>query len=67
MTKTLDGPSPCSERLAYSVIEASKLTSLGRTTIYQLISKGALTPIKIGGRTLIPAKQLRDLLLEEHA
>ena len=48
--------------LAYSIKEASRATSLGRTRIYQLISAGKLEAIKIGARTLIPAAALHKLL-----
>lgn len=48
--------------LAYSIKEASRATSLGRTRLYQLIAAGQLTVIKIGSRTLIPAHSLHKLL-----
>jgi excisionase family DNA binding protein len=50
------------EPLAYSVNEACRVTSLGRTFIYKLISDGRLKTIKIGNRTLIPADSLRAFL-----
>lgn len=53
---------PPSAPLAYSIKEASRATSLGRTRIYQLIAAGRLEAIKIGSRTLIPAHALRKLL-----
>jgi excisionase family DNA binding protein len=48
--------------LAYSVDEACKVSSLGRTYIYQLINEGRLQARKIGKRTLIPAESLHDLI-----
>lgn len=48
--------------LAYSVKEASRATSLGRTRIFQLIAAGKLEAVKIGKRTLIPAQSLHKLL-----
>ncbi len=48
--------------LAYSIKEASRATSLGRTRIYQLIATGRLEAVKIGSRTLIPAAALHKLL-----
>ena len=48
--------------LAYSIKEASRATSLGRTRIYQLIAVGRLEAVKIGNRTLIPAHALHKLL-----
>lgn len=50
------------EPLAYSVGEACRVTSLGRTRLYQLISEGRLEVRKIGKRTLIPAASLRALI-----
>lgn len=48
--------------LAYSIKEASRATSLGRTKIYQLIASRRLDVIRIGKRTLIPAQSLHQLL-----
>lgn len=50
------------EPLAYSINEACRVSSLGRTRIYQLISEGRLEVRKIGKRTLIPAASLRALV-----
>ena len=50
------------EPLAYSVSEACRVSSLGRTRIYQLIAEGRLETRKIGKRTLIPAASLRALI-----
>ena len=50
------------EPLAYSVSEACRVSSLGRTRVYQLISEGRLEVRKIGKRTLIPAASLRALI-----
>lgn len=48
--------------LAYSVGEACRVSSLGRTRLYQLIGEGRLEVRKIGRRTLIPAASLRALI-----
>ena len=53
---------PSGGPLAYSIKEASRATSLGRTRLYQLIAGGQLDAIKIGSRTLIPAHALHKLL-----
>jgi excisionase family DNA binding protein len=45
-------------KLAYSIQEACGLLSIGRTTLYALIGQGDLAVLKIGRRTLIPAKSL---------
>ena len=48
--------------LAYSVAEACRVTSIGRTRIYALINEGKLEVRKVGKRTLIPAGSLRALI-----
>ena len=53
---------PILEPLAYSVSEACRVSSLGRTRLYQLIAEGRLEARKIGKRTLIPAESLRRLI-----
>jgi excisionase family DNA binding protein len=51
-------PSP----LAVSIQEACRLSGLGRTKIYELISDGRLTPIKVDRRTLIRFASLEKLV-----
>lgn len=48
--------------LAYSVAEACKVSSIGKTRLYALIAEGRLEARKIGKRTLIPAASLRALI-----
>lgn len=48
--------------LAYSVSEACKVSSIGRTYLYQLINEGRLEVRKFGKRTLITARSLRALI-----
>lgn len=50
------------EPLAYSVKEACRVSSLGRTRLYQLIGEGRIEVRRIGKRTLIPAASLRALI-----
>lgn len=50
------------DKLAYSVKEACKATSLSKTTIYTHIAAGKLRVVRIGGRTVIPAESLRELI-----
>lgn len=50
------------EKLAYSIKEACKATSLSRTTIYSHVAAGRLHVVRIGGRTIIPAESLRAFL-----
>lgn len=48
--------------LAYSVADACRVSSIGRTRLYALINEGRLEARKIGKRTLIPAASLRRLI-----
>lgn len=45
--------------MAYTIDGASKVTGLGRTSLYGLIGAGKLEARKAGNRTLIPAESLR--------
>lgn len=52
--------------LAYSIKDACKLSSLGKTRLYELIDAGDLQVTRIGRRTLVRGDSLRKLLgLEE--
>lgn len=53
---------PQPEPLAYSIAEACRVTSIGRTRLYALIAEGRLEARKIGRRTLITASSLRALI-----
>jgi excisionase family DNA binding protein len=53
---------PQKERLSYSLIEAATATSLSRRTLEYLIKKGNLKAIKVGRRTVIPARALERLV-----
>lgn len=48
--------------LAYSIADACKVSSIGKTRLYSLIAEGRLEARKIGKRTLIPAASLRALI-----
>lgn len=50
--------------LAYTVLDATKALRVGKTSIYELFKSGALLPVRIGGRTLIPAEQIHRLIAE---
>lgn len=50
------------DKLAYSIKEACKATSLSRTTIYAHIAAGRLSVVRIGGRTIIPVESLNALI-----
>ena len=58
----MSNTSPDFEPLAYSVADACRVSSIGRTRLYQLINEGRLEAKKIGKRTLIPAASLRALI-----
>ena len=51
-----------SEPLAYSVHDACRVSSIGKTKLYALAKKGRLEMRRIDGRTLIPAASLRALI-----
>ncbi len=52
-------------KIAYSIKEACRVSSLGRTTIYAHIAAGRLRANRIGGRTIIPADSLHALIAGE--
>jgi len=56
-------PIPADEpKLAYSVKEVRKLVGVGVATLYKVIGQGDLRTVKLGGRTLILATDLREWL-----
>lgn len=55
------------QKLGYSIREACQASSLGRTTIYNHIASGRLRVTRVGGRTIIPADNLRALITGEVA
>ena len=56
------GPDPPTERLAYSVDEAARLTGLSRDLLYDEMRCGHLTYIKVGRRRLITRQHLQQFL-----
>ncbi len=50
------------DKLTYTITETSRAVGIARTTIYRLLSEGKLRGIKLGGRTLILASSLRELI-----
>ena len=52
-------------KIGYSIREACRASSLGRTTIYKHISANRLKAVRIGGRTVIPAESLHALIAGE--
>jgi excisionase family DNA binding protein len=55
---------PPTVAMAYRVNDAVKVAGLSRSTLYALISEQKLRSVVVGGRRLIPADALRDLLRE---
>lgn len=52
-------------KIAYSIREACRASSLGKTTIYAHIAARRLRAVRIGGRTVIPAESLHALIAGE--
>jgi excisionase family DNA binding protein len=48
--------------LAHAIAEAVRLTGLSRSLFYQQIADGHLPTVKVGRRTLILDRDLRDFL-----
>jgi hypothetical protein len=55
-------PESCAPRLGYSVKDACRISSLGRTSIYGHIAAGRLKVSRVGRRTIISADSLRILI-----
>jgi excisionase family DNA binding protein len=50
------------DKLAFSVREASRLLGVSRGTLYTVLNEGRIPAVKFGKWTLIPANGLRDWL-----
>jgi excisionase family DNA binding protein len=48
--------------LAVSILEAARLTSLSRSTIYTLIGTGKLRTVKVLGRNLVTYPSVKALM-----
>jgi excisionase family DNA binding protein len=55
---------PASEKLLWRVPEAAAALGFGRSKIYELIRKGEIPTIMLGGVLRIPADALRKLIAE---
>lgn len=49
---------------AYQVQAATRRLGISRTTLYQLMAAGKLRSVKIAGRRVIPASEVRRLVAE---
>jgi excisionase family DNA binding protein len=59
------GSRPEPERRAMRVREAAIAYGVGRTTLHELIRKGRLVSVKVGGIRLIPVEALEALITPE--
>ncbi len=50
------------DKLAYTIAEATAASGLGRSTLYELMAVGKLAYVKVGSRRLIPVDALRAML-----
>jgi excisionase family DNA binding protein len=48
--------------LAYRINDAVQISGLGRTTLYKLIGENRLRSVRVGGRRLVLAGSLRELI-----
>ena len=53
---------PITEKVAYSVNDAARLLSIGRTSLYAQIKTGNLRATKVGRKTLFLAKDIDAFL-----
>ncbi|MBV9288216.1 MAG: helix-turn-helix domain-containing protein [Hyphomicrobiales bacterium] len=58
-TATISG----TERIALRIRDASIVSGLSRSTLYELLKAGKIRAVKIGGRRLILRESLEALLL----
>lgn len=61
-TTVEDDPVVFGDRLLVSVPEAAKALGVSRTVLYDLISSGDLTTVRIGRRRLVPVATLMDFV-----
>lgn len=52
------------EPLAVSIADSCHISSLGRTSIYDLLNSGKLESVKIGRRRLVKLASLQALIAE---
>ncbi len=50
------------EPLAYSIADACKIISIGRTRLYELLSDGTIQSVRVGRRRLVKADSIRALV-----
>jgi excisionase family DNA binding protein len=52
------------EAIAFSIEDAARRLSVGRSTVYELIGAKALRTIHVGRRILVPESELRRFIAE---
>ncbi len=50
--------------LTVRIPEACRLTGIGRSKLYELITDGSIEIVKVGGMTLIPFENLKRLIAD---
>lgn len=65
MTSISPNPSSPDGKLLLTVEEVANLTSLGRSTIYNLLARGEIPSITIGRSRRIPSESLRSWIRRE--
>lgn len=50
------------EPIGHSIADACRITSFGKTKMYELINAGDVDVVRIGRRTIVKADSLRRLL-----
>lgn len=50
------------QRLTVRISEACRMTGIGRSKLYELISAGKIRTVKVGAITLVPMESLRNFL-----
>ena len=53
------------EKLAISVVEAAKLTSLSKSTVYSLVEQGIIPAVRVGEKRIIIPVKFLQLWLEQ--
>ncbi|MGH9107291.1 MAG: helix-turn-helix domain-containing protein [Acidimicrobiales bacterium] len=60
VTELVERPAP--QPRAVSVEVAARLLGLSRSSLYELLERGALRSVKVGGRRLVPVAAIDDFL-----
>lgn len=55
-------PGPPSDLITVRIREACRITGIGRSKFYELISAGEIETLKVGSITLVPIDGLRQFI-----